>query len=683
MGAVFRAHDDVSGRPVAVKVLLGRLDPKRLIRFQREGVAAANLNHPGILRVHAAGEDGGRPYLVCELVERCRGLGEVLGELPLQRRVELVRDASRALGFAHARGVVHRDVKPDNLLVSGDGRLLVADFGLAAVQGEDRLTKTGALLGTPHYLAPETFSGSWLPSADVWALGVVLYQALTDALPFEGETLTELAATISAARPTPVRTLRPEVSRDLERVCARALNPDPGLRYPNGVAFAEDLDLVLSGSSPSVSGVGGSLRALTVRRVGMVALPLIAVLTVAVTLAWSQREPRPAPARSPVPTKRPAVLDVGPGADTAREALAALDDRVQRHWEGVEWLRRYPEAGGREDVRRWVKAAAEGGPLARLELGEGWARAHPLADGRVVASSITGDSGVRLWAPGEAAGSFVEAGAWTTGPRTWVVPWPGEPEDLLVVYPDGGLRRLGFADEAPESLMTPALPAGKVKACFLAGPAETPSFVVAAGDMVVFWEVARPTEPKEPEHDGREIYQAAGRVGVDLLIVSSRLAGGAVITVRELSTETVLGDFPVMHETKALDVSPEGRFVAAGTTVGSLLLYEVERGPSAEPRLFVDPSIGMLAKAAHNGSVDVLAFTGDGRHLISASHDSENGDELRVWTVPDGELVGHQSLNAFPVNLSFDLRPGYVWVGTATGEVQLWALPGELAPVWR
>ncbi|MEZ6185522.1 MAG: protein kinase [Planctomycetota bacterium] len=252
MGVVYRAREARTGRAVALKLApaAAAQDDRAAERARREALALAALDHPGILEVHAVGDLEGRPYLVCELIEGARHLDELAPELPLRRRIELVRDAARALGHAHARGVVHRDVKGANLLVDASGRLRVADFGLARLVDLERLTVSGALVGTPAYLAPEQLGvdEAWEvgPATDVWGLGLVLYEALTGARPFDGETLAALAGQIAATDPPPPSE-RGEAPAVLDGVVARALAKAPQDRYPDGEVLAQVLDRYLAG----------------------------------------------------------------------------------------------------------------------------------------------------------------------------------------------------------------------------------------------------------------------------------------------------------------------------------------------------------------------------------------------------------------------------------------------------
>ncbi|MBL4849239.1 MAG: serine/threonine protein kinase [Planctomycetes bacterium] len=249
-GAVYRAFDEALGRDVALK-LLHEVDVVKAKRFEREAEVTARLDHPGVLKVHSFGVEGGIPFLVYELIESARTLDEALVGASREVRVEWIRQAAVAIGYAHAQGLVHRDLKPENLLVDPGGRLRVADFGVATGENMERLTRTGAWVGTPVYMAPEQLfceREKFGPHTDVWALGAMLFEALSDELPFDADNPMEL---LSAAR-SPVRSLRslaPDLPRDLEQVCQRALELDPQKRYPTGEALAAAITSYLEGRS--------------------------------------------------------------------------------------------------------------------------------------------------------------------------------------------------------------------------------------------------------------------------------------------------------------------------------------------------------------------------------------------------------------------------------------------------
>ena len=247
MGEVWRAEDTVLGRAVAVKLLKREYadDPRFRERFENEARHAASLHHANIAAVFDFGEndtsEGGRPYLVMELVD-----GRPLSELirpdqpmdPAQVR-DLIRQAAEALAQAHAAGIVHRDVKPANLLVTPAGKVKVTDFGIARAADSVALTGTGEVLGTPDYLSPEQAEGKVAtPASDVYALGVVLFECLTGRRPFAGDTP---VATALAHLRSPVPDLPADVPDDLAAVTRRALSKAPDDRYLDAAALAAAL----------------------------------------------------------------------------------------------------------------------------------------------------------------------------------------------------------------------------------------------------------------------------------------------------------------------------------------------------------------------------------------------------------------------------------------------------------
>ena len=323
MGEVWRAGDVGAGREVAIKLLKAdERDAAALARFRREGEATASLDHPGILRVHASGvAPDGQAFIVYELVDRARSLADLFGEVDLRRRVELLRDAARGLGHAHARGVVHRDVKPDNVLVDPEGRVRVADFGLALVPGRERLTQTGALMGTPSYMAPEQACGERArigPWTDVWSLGVMLYEALTGEVPFQAGSLVQLIAQITSKPPLPPRQRASSTPPELEAVCLRALRQSPEERHPHAQAFADDLAAWLEGR-PIAAAPPPPRRARPL-------LLLLLALPVLPAAAWVLAEPEEYPPDQwPVPRDPARLIGPAPGSEPPAPASGAVD----------------------------------------------------------------------------------------------------------------------------------------------------------------------------------------------------------------------------------------------------------------------------------------------------------------------------------------------------------------------
>lgn len=311
MGVVLRAFDLSSQRHVAVKLATTGQAPNQVARFLREGEVSASLDHPGIVRIYSSGAAGDRPYLVYELIEGARELDALFAERDLAGRVELVTQVAIALGYAHARGVIHRDVKPANVLVDREGRVRLADFGIARVEGAERLTATGALIGTPHYMSPECFRAKGAtPASDVWSVGVLLYEALTGELPFPGQSLQELAPQIALARPAPPSQVAPNVPRRLQEICLRCLRAAPEERYSDGAALAEDLARAARGEDLSESPLRSS-------RFALGALGVFLILGLALAAAFSGGGPSSKPTPSPAstsPSESAAPEDSDPGA---------------------------------------------------------------------------------------------------------------------------------------------------------------------------------------------------------------------------------------------------------------------------------------------------------------------------------------------------------------------------------
>jgi serine/threonine-protein kinase len=243
MAVVYCAHDEELDRTVAIKLLAEHLaeDDEFRARFLLEARMAGRLSHPNVVAVFDAGEDEGRPYIVMEIVE-----GETLAEvlrrerrLPPEQVADLGMQAAAGLAHAHAHGLVHRDVKPHNLLIRADGVLKVADFGIArAAEATRRLTQIGTILGTADYLAPEQALGEDVtPAADVYGLGAVLYQALTGRTPFQAETLVHLLTALQHGAVTPPGELVGGVPPALEEVIMRCLARNPEYR-PGSAAEA-------------------------------------------------------------------------------------------------------------------------------------------------------------------------------------------------------------------------------------------------------------------------------------------------------------------------------------------------------------------------------------------------------------------------------------------------------------
>ncbi len=377
MGVVYLARQRDLNRTVALKVLRARgpADAEGVQRFHREAQAAARLHHPGIVAIHDVGQDGDLHYYSMDYI-----IGETVDDLarrgrPTPRRaLELIHEVALALAYAHAEGVVHRDLKPQNLLLTGDGRVLITDFGLAKdLSRESLLTLEGTLLGTPAYMPPEQALGRLEQvdaRSDVYSLGAVLYTLLTGRPPFVGPTPRVLHDVVHTLPEAP-RRLHADVSADVETLCLKCLEKDPARRYPSAEALADDTlrfleGLPIAARPPSFLG--------RVARVARRKLPLTAavgalVLTVSAGVLYYS------------------VLEVEHAAKLDREARR-LDTLHGRYREVLhEW-----NACGTEPIDTWAARAAR----LREELDRIVAEAPDLWDARqtrAVVAEALGDLG--------------------------------------------------------------------------------------------------------------------------------------------------------------------------------------------------------------------------------------------------------------------------------------------------
>ncbi len=251
MADVYLAEDQELGRRVAIKILNDRhaADDQFIERFRREAKNAAGLSHPNIVSIYDRGKAEGTYYIAMEFLDG-RSLKELIvgrGPAPIKTAVEYTRQVLAAIGFAHKHGIVHRDIKPHNVLVGPEGRLKVTDFGIAR-SGTSEMTEVGSIIGTAQYLSPEQARGAPVdPTSDLYSVGVVLFELLTGQVPFTGDTPLEIAMKHLSEPPKPPSELRPEVPHDLDLVVLRALAKSPSDRYHDAEEMDADLERVLQG----------------------------------------------------------------------------------------------------------------------------------------------------------------------------------------------------------------------------------------------------------------------------------------------------------------------------------------------------------------------------------------------------------------------------------------------------
>ena len=600
MGQVFRALDPKLGREVALKVMLasGLTSSERFIREAR---LTAELDHPGVVRVHDAGVDEGHAYIVYELVEGARTLDEVARLIGREERCALIAQAARAVGAAHERGIVHRDLKPDNLLVDGGSRLRVLDFGVARGLSEERLTNTGQMLGTPMFMAPEQMiDGKHAgPPADVWALGVLLYQALTDQLPFQAATLTELLARVQHPV-VPPRRIEASVDAGLEAVCLRALERDPARRFANGQAMAEALEDALARPR---SGPGRRwLLALTGAAVAL-------TLAAAALLLLNRGPETEGSASSSSATSR---------APTASEAPPRIKDRVLLEATSPQWAvwvdaRRVVTGGPTVDARLWDAATGR-------EL-RAWPRRTTAAvrcgAGRVALASDAGLSLLDVDAATErpaSLGHFVSVRQ---------VAYAAEPEVLAVIAREGGSEHWGV-------------------------------FVISTGG--VRREAHLPPESGTlvsiaVSPDGKQLGLGTLTAGVSPSQMRALSTGGPALVFRELRGQFRL-DGTVMLPSVGLvsAYNPRTQDLLVGTAGGRIGIV-----PPGSRDIMDHFSAPDVINGAHHGSVHCLAFSPEGA-LVYSLAEHEQGSELRTWDY-DSRRPRGAALHLSGKPRSLDLSP--------------------------
>jgi eukaryotic-like serine/threonine-protein kinase len=360
MSTVFQATDSVLERSVAVKLLAEHLaeDEAFVARFRREALSAARLQHPNVVQVFDSGQDpdSGRHYIVMEYVDgpSCADLLREHKRLDVDDTVHIVRDACHGLDYAHRAGVVHRDVKPGNLLIAEEMNITkLADFGIAKAAEQTRITQVGSVLGTAAYLSPEQAHGEESgPPSDIYSLGVCAYQFLTGRLPHEYASLTELALKQQQNPVQPITEFRPEVPPELDEAIRVCLERDPGSRYRSALEMAEALE----------SGLRGELTEAT-RRLALDDTDATRAMD-----ATSATQAMPRTAYAPAPA--PAYAETAPPSEARRDRREAARAARRRRMASFFAL-------------LLVIAAIAAVGLALLASGDGGSGVSPVSEGEV------------------------------------------------------------------------------------------------------------------------------------------------------------------------------------------------------------------------------------------------------------------------------------------------------------
>jgi WD40 repeat protein/tRNA A-37 threonylcarbamoyl transferase component Bud32 len=671
-GTVYKAHDPKLDRTVAIKVprsgdLADRAD---LDRFLREARSVARLRHPAIVPVHEVGQLGEVPYLVSEFVQGLT-LSDVLSarRLPPREAAELVVAVAEALQYAHDQGVVHRDVKPSNILLDEAGRPHLTDFGLAKRDaGDVTMTTDGQVLGTPAYMSPEQARGEGHRvdgRGDVYSLGVVLYQMLAGELPFRG-TPRMLLHQVLHDEPKPPRRLNDRIPRDLETICLKAIAKEPARRYQTARELAEDLRRFQSGEVIKARRSGPLERAWRWSRrnpslAGLMLALAAAILTgfVGVTTQWTRAEQN---------------------ADEASK-IAAKESKARRAAEDAEeWTGRYlylarmnlaqqaTEAGQTGRLLEVLKPYQPGTRQARLRGFEWyywWRTCHlyekSLDGNGGFVSSLAIQPNSRTLASGSANGK-IRYWDYATGKLESTFNGHSGEVRCMAFSPDGTSLATGGTDStikiwgsaAGEPKYTLNAGAGPVRSVAFSPDGATLASAHADG-TVRLWDAAS-ARPKDTltGHRNRVFSVAFSPDGTTLA------SGGHDRTVRLWDSAT--GELKTTLEghsdwVRSVAFSPDGALLASGGDDFTVALWDVSKG-TLKSRL-----------KGHTVNVNSISFSSDGSTLASTGEDAT----IRLWDPATARIKGTLRGHGGGISaIAFLPESAALASASADGTVKLW-----------
>jgi WD40 repeat protein/tRNA A-37 threonylcarbamoyl transferase component Bud32 len=669
MGVVYKARQRSLKRVVALKqILRGSLASEEEVRrFRTEAEAAATLSHPHIVPIYEIGEHGGQQYFTMELIEGGNLAGNVQQyRADLKAAAILVVQIARAIEYAHQRGVLHRDIKPSNILIDSYGKPHVTDFGLARrLEQDSSLTQTGAFLGTPNYMAPEVASGQAklaTTTADVWSLGIVLYQLLTGRLPFEGATALVTARQVVETEPRAPSTLDARVDCDLETICLRCLEKEPARRYSSAATLADELERWLRHepihARPST--LWGRTAKWAKRRpasAALIAVSLGAIATIFILTLFKNAQLK-AEAREAELRRAESLLQDG-------NALAAVN--------------RFAEAKDRLNQSRGISLETRTSPLsAELSLMEVYRVSPPpllTLTGHVgkVTCVACGIDQHTLFSGGQ--DGTIRIWSFPMGRLEATVNAHADGVECLVISPDGNYCVSGGMDQqiriwdARRIPLAPlkTLASHKSRVSSVAFSQQGDLFASASWDRTIqVWKISSSNtveRVRKIRTDQNQISSIGFTPGPPRIFAASKDKGLQLWNLDDLEHPT---PFPAYPGALRVACSREGTVVLAGQLPGGISLLDTASGETMKAWWTESPVTavafsshgGRLVSGASDGNVSIwdvpsplkdplvvlsehqdlvagLAMFADQRLAVSASYDGT----LRVWDTNPGQEV--------------------------------------------